>query len=67
MNKGRATNVIYLDFCKQAYDMVPHNILLYELRREDFDGWNIRYVRNFLDGYIQRAMSKWKSVTSAVP
>jgi len=37
MEKGRASDVIYLDFSK-AFDAIPHNILLFKLLRYVFNG-----------------------------
>jgi len=71
VDKGRAIDVMCLDFCK-AFDMVPHNMLLAIPEGYGFDGWTVRWMKNWLEGCSQRvgindSISRWRSMTSGVP
>jgi len=72
VDKGKANDVIYLDFFCKYFDTVPHHILIFKLEREGFEEWTIWWVRNFLEGRSQRlvingSMSRQKPVMNSVP
>ena len=69
-DKGRATDVIYLNFTK-AFDMVPHNIFLSKLERYGFHAWTISCPKNWLQDQVHRelvngSMSGWILVMCGV-
>ncbi|XP_071950870.1 uncharacterized protein [Antedon mediterranea] len=64
-------DIIYTDFSK-AFDLVPHNLLLFKLQRFGFHYDFISWFRSYLNGRFQRVViegisSEWLPIHSGVP
>ena len=70
IDKGRATDVIYLDMCK-AFNMVLHHNFIYKLERYTFEGWTIWWMKSWLDACSHKTVANgstfsWRQVMSGV-
>ncbi|GAB0184756.1 mitochondrial enolase superfamily member 1 [Grus japonensis] len=71
VDEGKAVDIVYLDFSK-AFDVVSHNILLDKVAAHGLDMCTLLWVKNWLDGQVQRVVvngvkSSWWPLTSSAP
>ena len=59
VDKGKAVDVIYLDFSK-VFDIVPHSILMEKLAAHGLDRCTLHWVKNWLKG------QGWRVVVNGV-
>jgi len=61
VDRGRATDVIYLEFCK-TFDMLLHKILLSRLERYGLDGWTVWWMKIWQQIGIRKCWSMTHSL-----
>jgi len=55
VDEGKTVDVTYMDFSK-VFDTVSHSILLEKLVAYGLDRCILRWVKNWLDGQVQRVV-----------
>ncbi|GAB0204140.1 mitochondrial enolase superfamily member 1 [Grus japonensis] len=70
VDKGRVTDLIYLDLCK-AFDTVLHDNFVSKLESHGFKGWTPRWIKigwmvALKELWSMWSMSKWRPVMSGV-
>ena len=63
--------IIYQDLCK-VFDMIPHHILISMLKRDTFEGWTTRWIKNWLYGHsknivVNSSTFRWSQSPFALP
>jgi len=68
VDEGKAVDVIYLDF-SEAFNTVPHSILLEKLAAHGLDGCILCWIKNWMNGRAQRLVVELNPVgnLSGVP
>ena len=56
VDKGKAVDVVYLDFSK-AFDTISHSILLEKLAAHGLDRYTLCWVRNWLEGQAPKVVA----------
>ena len=55
MDEGKAVDIVFLDF-SEAFDTVPHSILLDKLSNCEMSRFTVCWVKNWLNGRTQRVV-----------
>ena len=61
VNKGRAVDVVYLDFSK-AFNTVSHSILTGKLRKCGLDEWTVRWIEILAQQQNAEGHDQWSRV-----